>query len=110
MDTPAFAGGVMPMHDFFASYEANAKATAAAAFTKAVKGTHLPNEWRVAKGYPEDELAVQARYADLLVVGQTDPEGRSLTPPDLPESLAIATGRPTLVVPHVGVRSKPASR
>lgn len=84
MDTPAFAGGVMPMHDFFASYEANAKATAAAAFTKAVKGTHLPNEWRVAKGYPEDELAVQARYADLLVVGQTDPEGRSLTPPDLP--------------------------
>jgi nucleotide-binding universal stress UspA family protein len=110
MDTPAFAGGVMPMHDFFAAYEASAKAerdTAAAAFTKAIKGTHLPNEWRVARGYPENELAVHARYADLLVVGQTDPESESLTPPDLPESLAIASGRPTLVIPHIGVRSTP---
>ena len=110
MDVPAFAGGVMLMHDFFASYEASAKAehdTAAAAFTKALKGTHQPNEWRVAKGYPESELAIQARYADLLVVGQADPEGEYLTPPDLPELLAISTGRPTLVIPLIGVRSKP---
>ena len=54
-----------------------------------------------------DELAIQARYADLLVVGQADPEGEYLTPPDLPESLAISTGRPTLVIPLIGVRSKP---
>ena len=59
MDIPAFSGGVMPMpmYDFFAAYEASAKAehdTAAAAFTKAIKGTHLPSEWRVAKGYPEE--------------------------------------------------------
>ena len=112
MDIPAFSGGVMPMpmYDFFAAYEASAKAehdTAAAAFTKAIKGTHLPSEWRVAKGYPENELVIQARYADLLVVGQTDPEGESPTPTDLPESLALSTGRPTLVVPLIGVRSKP---
>lgn len=110
MEIPAFAGGVMPMHDFFTAYEASAKAerdTAAAAFTKAIKGTHLPNEWRVAQGYPESELAIYARYADLLVVGQTDFESESLTPPDLPEALAIATGRPTLIIPHIGVRSKP---
>jgi len=55
--------------------------------------THLPNEWRVAKGYPESELAIYARYADVLVVGQADPEGEYLTPLDLPESLAISTGR-----------------
>ncbi len=99
MDIPAFSGGVMPMpmYDFFAAYEASAKAehdTAAAAFTKAIEGTHLPSEWRVAKGYPENELAIQARYADLLVVGQTDPEGESPTPTDLPKSLALSTGRP----------------
>ena len=67
MDIPAFAGGgVMPMHDFFAAYEANAKADrdkAAAAFTNAIKGTHLATEWRVAQGYPEDELAIQAAMA-----------------------------------------------
>ena len=99
MDIPAFSGGVMPMpmYDFFAAYEASVKAehdTAAAAFTKAMKGTHLPSEWRVAKGYPENELAIQARYADLLVVGQTDPEGESPTPTDLPESLALSTRAP----------------
>ena len=58
-------------------------------------------------GYVEDELAVHARYADLLVVGQTDPDAVSLTPTDLPETVALSAGRPTLVVPHIGVRSKP---
>ena len=37
--------------------------------------------------------------------GQTDPEAASLTPTDLPETVALSTGRPTLVVPHIGVRS-----
>jgi nucleotide-binding universal stress UspA family protein len=108
IDIPAFSGGVVPMFDLYEAYEASAKAerdTAAAAFDRAIKGTHLPSEWRVVKGYPENELAIQARYADLLVVGQTDPEGESLTPTDFPESLAISTGRPTLVVPLIGVRS-----
>ena len=63
MDIPAYTGGVMPMPDFFAAYEASVMAehdTAAAAFNKAIKGTHLPNEWRVAKGYPENELDVMS--------------------------------------------------
>ena len=109
-DVPGFFDGAMPMDDLYTAYEAAAKAdhdAAAAAFDKAIKGTHLATEWRLAKGYVENELAVQARYADLLVVGQTDPDAESLTPTDLPETVALATGRPTLVVPHIGVRSKP---
>ena len=109
-DVPAFFDGTMPMDDLFAAYEASAKADeaiAAAAFDKAVKGTHLPREWRLVKGYVENELVVQARYADLLVIGQTDPEAGSLTPTGLPEAVALATGRPTLVVPHIGARAKP---
>ena len=81
-DVPAFIDGTMPMDDLFAAYEASAKADeaiAAAAFDKAIKGTHLPREWRQVKGYAENELVVQARYADLLVVGQTDPDAVSLT-------------------------------
>src|SRR4051812_44199409 len=64
IDIPAFSGGVVPMYDLFAAYEASVKTehdTAAAAFIKAIKGTHLPSEWRVSKGYPENELAIQAR-------------------------------------------------
>jgi nucleotide-binding universal stress UspA family protein len=109
-DVPAFFDGTMPMDDLFAAYEADAKAeqaTAQAAFNKAIKGTHLPTEWRLAKGYVDNELAVQARYADLLVLGQTDPDAESLTPTDLPETIALSTGRPTLVIPYIGVRARP---
>ena len=51
--------------------------------------------------------AVQARYADLLVLGQTEPDAATQTPSDLPEVVALSTGRPTLVVPHIGVRRPP---
>src|SRR5262245_32911927 len=65
-DVPAFFDGGIRTDDLYASYEAAAKAdhdTASAAFNKAIKGRHLSTEWRLAKGYPENELIVQARYA-----------------------------------------------
>lgn len=111
-DVPSFADGTMPMDFLYASYETSAKAdhdAAATAFDKATKGTHLPTEWRVTKGYVENELAIQARYADLLVLGQADPDAEWPTPQDLPSSVALATGRPTLVVPHIGIRSRPGN-
>src|SRR5262245_60265178 len=109
-DVPAFSDGTLPTQQLYDAYEEAAKAdqdTALAAFNQAVKGSHLSSEWRVARGYAESELAVQARYADLLVLGQTEPESVSQTPADLPESVALSTGRPILVVPHIGVRRPP---
>jgi nucleotide-binding universal stress UspA family protein len=110
IDVPAFSGGVVPMFDLFAAYEASAKAehdAAANTFEDAIKGSHLATEWRLAKGYHEDELVIQARYADLLILGQTEPKRETLTPADLPEVVAISSGRATLVVPHIGVRRPP---
>ena len=108
--TPVFFDGGFPMDDFFKSYEASAaadQATALAAFEKATKGRHLSTEWRVVEGFVDSELAVQARYADLLVLGQTDPDNSLNTPSDLPEATALASGRPVLVVPHIGVATPP---
>lgn len=108
--TPVFFDGGFPMDDLFKSYEASAaadQATALAAFEKATKGRHLSTEWRVVDGFVDSELAVQARYADLLVLGQTDPDSSLPTPTDLPEAVALASGRPVLVVPHIGVTSPP---
>jgi nucleotide-binding universal stress UspA family protein len=109
MEVPAFSAGVIPTLDLFAAYEAVAKAghdTAAAAFEKSIKGSHLSTEWRVAKGYHEEELVIQARYADLLILGQTEPEEETFTPGDLPETVAISSGSATLVVPYIGIRRK----
>ncbi|MDB5958841.1 MAG: hypothetical protein JWP59_135 [Massilia sp.] len=48
-------------------------------------------------------MALQARYCDLVVVGQADrSQVVPSVPPDLPEYLFLSTGRPVLVVPCTG--------
>ncbi len=110
IDIPALSAAVVPTFDLYAAYEASANAerdTARDAFVDATKGSRLATEWRLAKGYHEDELVIQARYADLLILGQTEPNVETRTPDDLPETVAISSGRATLVVPHVGARARP---
>lgn len=107
-EAPVFVdGGVgFPMDSFFRSYEEGVKTeetAASAAFMKATKGKALSTEWRTVAGYVDDELSIQARYADLVVVGQAESESTA-TPSDLPEVTALATGRPVLVVPHIGAK------
>lgn len=78
------------------------------AFTKAVKGRSISSEWRSANGQADELLILHSRYADLTIVGQNDDEATGLPlPPDLPESVALGTGRGTLVVPFIGVPKKP---
>jgi nucleotide-binding universal stress UspA family protein len=111
-ESPTFFEGGMAVEPVFTAYEeaANAdQAAAAAAFDKVIKGRHLSSEWRVTEGFADIELAVQARYADLLVLGQGDRQSTAPTPSDLPETVALSTGRPIVVVPHIGA-NKPIGR
>jgi nucleotide-binding universal stress UspA family protein len=48
-----------------------------------------------------DALATNARYADLVIVGQADPDDPE-GPTYLPEEMTLASGRPTLVIPYIG--------
>jgi nucleotide-binding universal stress UspA family protein len=60
-------------------------------------------EWRLLPEGPEADPAVHARYADLTIVGQLDPdraESEILRP--RPEQVTLASGRPILVVPYAG--------
>ena len=103
--------GTAAIDGLFAVFEETAKAnlaSAKAAFAKAVKGAELSTEWRSEDGYIDARLTVHARYADLTVLGQADPGAPSFTPHDLPETMALSTGRPMLVVPHVGASAEPA--
>ena len=60
-------------------------------------------ERRISDDDAETGLILQARYADLLVLSQSDP---ALSGPSflrqLPEHLALHGGRPILLVPHAG--------
>jgi nucleotide-binding universal stress UspA family protein len=60
-------------------------------------------ERRLVNDEPEGGLALQARYADLVVVSQPDPnDACSRLNPGLPAYVMLTSGRPVLVVPHSG--------
>ena len=53
-------------------------------------------------------LALQARYADLVIVSQTDrDEIGDGGPSDLPEYVLLNTSRPLMIVPHAGHFERP---
>jgi nucleotide-binding universal stress UspA family protein len=48
-------------------------------------------------------ICLQARYADLVVIGQNDPnEPSPVVMPDFPQYVVLNSGRPVLLVPYVG--------
>jgi nucleotide-binding universal stress UspA family protein len=63
-------------------------------------GGELSTEWRGVRGDPGEIVPVHARYADVTVLGQTDPD--SPGPRDLPERVLMSSGRPALIVPYAG--------
>jgi nucleotide-binding universal stress UspA family protein len=63
----------------------------------------LTTEWREAEGDVGEVASLHARYADLAVIGQSDPEDVPLgAARGLPERLILGAGRPVLVVPYAG--------
>jgi nucleotide-binding universal stress UspA family protein len=107
-EAPVFAANGFDMAPLFGIYqEGLATETAAArdAWDRALKGRHLPNEWRSLDGFADDLLSLSARYADLVMVGQTESAAAAAarTPASVPESVALVAGRPVLAVPYVGL-------
>lgn len=46
--------------------------------------------------------SLHARYADLVIMGQVDPEEPPPVGRHLPEEVVLSSGRPVLVIPYVG--------
>lgn len=78
-------------------------ARAQAAFTRAVSAAGLAKtEWRTAAADATAVVLLHARYADLVILGQSDPSGESGVDPAFPGRLVLAAGRPCLIVPYAG--------
>lgn len=71
-------------------------------FEAAVRRAAISSEWRTSRGLAADVMRAQARYADLVIVGQNDPDSPDSTG-DLPDGLLLGSGRPTVIVPYVGL-------
>jgi len=60
-------------------------------------------EWRQHIGSAITSVCVNARYHDLVIMGQFDPQHpQSGVPVDLAEGVVLGAGRPVLVVPYAG--------
>jgi len=75
---------------------------AEATFRAALQRADIQAEWRRVDGFPTEAALVHARYADLVVVGQTVPDEPGNPPVDFPDRLALGAGGPVLVVPRAG--------
>jgi nucleotide-binding universal stress UspA family protein len=61
------------------------------------------SDWRAVRGDVQDVIPMHARYADLVIVGQRDPDDEAGTVRhDFPELVAVTACRPVLIVPYAG--------
>ena len=70
-----------------------------AAFEAALAREGIMGEWRQVEGTTPEILGLHGRYADLLVLGQDDPEGDNR---GLLEAALFDSGRPVLAIPFAG--------
>ena len=62
----------------------------------------VAGEWRIAEGLSAELVARHGRTADLVVLGQPDPEDGAPNATAVFEGALFSSGRPVLVVPHAG--------
>lgn len=80
-------------------WDAQAAAQARALVDAVPAAPGLTVEWRDVTGELTDAVALHARYADLTVIGQADPDEAAAS---LAEHLILGVGRPVVVVPYAG--------
>jgi len=98
----AAAPGVVELPADLTALTARADQALAAFIRNAERHGVNSYETRRIDGAPDLELIMHARYADLLVLRQHDPEHpNSGLPADFAESVVIGSGRPALVLPYV---------
>ncbi len=84
-----------------------------ARFEEATKAAGVQGEWWQVEHGEHTNVVTQtvicARYADLAILGQHDPDA-SVVPEDVVEQVLLNSGRPVLVFPHIGRYGAPGGK
>lgn len=67
-------------------------------------------EWRAPAGPPAAAAVEHGRCADLFVLGQRNPDDATPFADELILTALLSTGRPLLIVPHIGIRAMPGQK
>jgi nucleotide-binding universal stress UspA family protein len=70
-------------------------------FRERLRRDGIAGEWRLVEGIAAEVVPLHARYADLAILGQQDPDGAQANAAILSAAL-FGSGRPVLVVPYAG--------
>ncbi|HWE75666.1 MAG TPA: universal stress protein [Stellaceae bacterium] len=74
------------------------------AFYAAARRANVPAAWELWPEKPKDlieTITLRARYADIAILGQADPDHPLFHPlASLPEMVMLGCGRPVLIIPH----------
>ena len=99
---PLYDTGPYPAELFEIEEEYAKKATAEGeeTFKKAVDKTDASTEWRAERGDPASVVEKHARYSDMVIVGQADPEDETGLG-EIADQLVLSLGRPLLVIPYI---------
>lgn len=113
--TGLYVVGLAPMHQYAEAdlgpelveahdkYMREASHEAERLFTERTRHAGVAAEWRQVEGALPDLVMLHARFADLVIAGQRNPERLDPgTAPELPEELVLDVGRPVIIVPHTG--------
>ena len=74
-----------------------------AEFEALLRNTGVAADWIEVEENVATMVPYHARYADLVIVGQTDPDELLPRPEyEIPEAAALDSGRPVLVIPYAG--------
>lgn len=113
-DMPTYAEARLPdsVIDILNEREDTRLADAEAMFVSRAKhaGRDDRSEWREDSGLPAQTLSLHARYADLVVAAQSQPDSSDRRFIDLAEDVLIASGRPVLVIPAIGAKAPIANK
>jgi nucleotide-binding universal stress UspA family protein len=72
-------------------------------FRERLRRDGIEGEWRLGEGVVSEMVALHARYADLAILGQHDPDNITLaTAAQVAAGTLLSSGRPVLMVPYAG--------
>jgi len=95
--------GGMAVADIQRQFIEEQTASARKAFDDAVSATGFASaEWRASDMDAVDAVALHGRYADLIVLGQPEPENDTGVRSDFAAQAMLEAGRPVLMIPYAG--------
>lgn len=103
-DMPWVEGYATEMVIRYATERAEAdRARARESFERQSAGRALTREWRETSGLVDRTVTLHGRYADLIVLGQSDPSAAGFGPAaGVAEHVPLSAGRPCLILPYAG--------